>query len=627
MAIHNSLDSREYLELYCNLYADIVDLLKIPTKESRRDLSEIRKRHSFEGVSFLTKTLPSLGKALDKAMHSDTPISVPSTFSRQKGQVTPNLFRWLFIRVFMADGHIRCDADTECIKALRQLVYFLYKLEIPHNLVQERKLLDEFVEVDATLEIGYEPDVNHMSIASRIIDAIFHEFDHRDIVPRPGPGAVATGEKQWEKHHFQRLYQSVERIYPFSEYFQFSLSAVCDRYRHYEDLELLESGTAKVVLVPKDSRGPRIISCEPLELQWIQQGLGRKISSHLESHWLTSNHVNFTDQTINQRLALTASIDQSKVTLDMKEASDRVSVKLVQQLFAGQPDLLDALMATRSTHTVLPDGRVVHMKKFAPMGSNLCFPIEAVCFYALGVAAIMCAESFKKRFTRKCGTRGPSFHEGLRYASRMVHVYGDDIIVDREFYPDLLQCFPKLKLRFNEDKCCTAGFFRESCGVDAYKGVNVTPLRLKKVWCHRTVDANVVSSYVEFSNLAYSRGFKRVAIQTARLVEQKIGPLPVVRQKQGFLAFIRPFSVSYIPNRYPRRFNKDLQRIEYRMYVSRPVQKRTGTDSWCMILRHMRESVDENHQHLPFTSMGHTPPGIFAVPRRSRLIRGWTSVF
>lgn len=631
MEKNNSCGSKQvsddlYLEFYCNLYADIADVLKCPTKESQRDLVEIRTRYSFEGLSFLTKTLPSLGKALDKALHSDTPVSVPSTFQRQKGRKTPNLFRWFFTQVFAEDGNILGNVDIECIKALRQFVYFLYKLEIPHSSRQERKLLDDFVEVDGDLETDLEYPDEVLSTASRIIDAIFWNFDHRDIQPRHGPGAVATGEKVWQKHTFSRLYKSIEKVYPFTEYYQFNLSMVLDTYHRYEDLEVLEAGTAKVVLVPKDSRGPRIISCEPLEYQWIQQGLNNAIVHHLESHWLTAGHVNFVDQTINQQLATAASIDGSKATLDMKEASDRVSCWLVKRLFANQPALLEALMATRSTHTMLPDGRLVRLNKFAPMGSSLCFSVEAVCFYVLGVAAIMHSESFRALFLLKCGTRGPSFHEGLRSARRMIHVYGDDIIVDQKFYCELLQLFPKLKLKFNEDKCCTKGFFRESCGVDAFKGVNVTPLRLKAVWCHRTVDANTLVSYTKFSNLAYARGFKQVASLAARLVESKIGPLPLVRGEVGFLALDRPVSVPQIPNHISRRWNYHLQRYEYRVWVSRPIQKRVGTDSWCMILRHLSAKPTLIGNFRCNNPQGHATPGVFSVPRRSRLHRGWSSI-
>jgi hypothetical protein len=639
MAKTNSLDpGTVYLEFYRNLYIDIVNVLNIPYKESRRDLIEIESRYSHEGLSFLTKTLPSLGKAIDKALHSESPVSVPSTFRRQKGQTTPELFRWLFTKVFDPDGNVAVEADVRCIGALRQLVYFLYKLEIPYTKEQERKLLDDFVNVDADLVRDRNEPEDILKTASQIVNDVLWDLDPADIRPQHGPGSVSTGEEPHEKHVFSRLYSALERVYPYSEYMQSGLNQVADSYRHYAKLEPQEAGTAKVVFVPKDSRGPRIISSEPLEYQWIQQGLGRHIVSRLESHWITSGQINFSDQSVNQRLALQGSIDQSLVTLDMKEASDRVSCWLVDALFAHTPQLLAAIMAARSTHTVLPDGRSVCMNKYAPMGSSLCFPVEALCFYVLGVASIMHSSEFRAAFPER-GTRGPSYKEALTVARSMIWVYGDDIIVRREFYAVLQQCYPKFKLRLNDDKCCFHGFFRESCGVDAYKGVNVTPLRLKRRWCHRTVDANVLDSYVSLSNNAYSRGYKQVACLAASLVEAKIGPLPTVKKEVDCLALIRPVSVNHLPSFLPKRFSKRLQRTEWYSWAIRPVPIRTDPDSWCMVLRTMsskrdftpaeveRKFYSNRSKDLLYnisSAQGHTTPGIYAVTRRSRLVRVWS---
>jgi hypothetical protein len=245
--------------------------------------------------------------------------------------------------IFTDSGLQKPESDPEKLKALRQLVYFLYKLEMPYKRSKIDKVLAEFVATDDQLSELVIPDDRVTKRARWITTDVFGLFDPRDVSPRHGPGTVATGEKPNEKHLFSRIYQAIERIYPFTEYFQFNLSQVCDDYRKYEDLELHESGTAKAVLVPKDSRGPRLISCEPLEYQWIQQGLGRRIVDHLEHHDKTKGHVNFTDQSINRELALESSLTQEWVTLDMKEASDRVSTRLITEMFKDVPVVLEAL--------------------------------------------------------------------------------------------------------------------------------------------------------------------------------------------------------------------------------------------------------------------------------------------
>jgi hypothetical protein len=596
-----------YLSLYCDLYTDIAEKLSVPVKESRRDIQEVVYRVGNEGLSFLTKALPQLGKALDKCLSKDEPLTIPSTFSKCKGRTVPNLFRWLFSKVITPSGFVSPEADTVVLIELRQLMYCLYKLEIPATESQKTKVLQDFVSVDAGLDKPSNIDQEWIEETSDLIRDIFALFDPADIKPSHGPGAVATGERNHEKHVFRRIYSSVERVYPFTEYYEYSLSAVADRWRQYENLEVLEEGTAKVVLVPKDSRGPRIISCEPLEIQWIQQGLGRALVAHIEGHRLTKGHVNFTDQTVNRRLAEVGSTNQKWVTLDMKEASDRVSLWLICELFAKVPRLLEALLATRSTSTMLPSGQVVRLKKFAPMGSNLCFPIESVVFYALAVTSLV--REYRLKDPQKSWRR-------LRDKARAaVFVYGDDIIVRSEVYTSLLRHFPTIGLMFNDSKCCTAGFFRESCGKDAFKGVDVTPLRIKKVFgVHRVVPAGSIASYVAYSNAAYARSYKRLARHLASLVEGQLGELPITNRQLGFLSLLRPVRTSQPGSVSATRYNPMLQRNEIRAWRLVPRITYVAPDDWSMVLRRFTSPSDMSE------------PGEFAVPRRSRLIRGWSSL-
>jgi hypothetical protein len=308
--------------------------------------------------------------------------------------------------------------------------------------------------------------------------------------------------------------------------------------------------------------------------------------------------VNFTDQTINRELALAGSLDQEWVTLDMKEASDRVSVQLVKELFRDVPVLLDALMATRSTATTLPDGREVRLNKFAPMGSNLCFPVEAFVFYALAVGSLMEHGHYTRREARK-----------------RVYVYGDDIIVRREDYPFLLQTFPSYGLAFNDGKCCTAGSFRESCGCDAFRGVDVTPIKLRSVWSHRRrLDISVISSYTSLSNEAYARGYMRVSNRAECSVLKKTGPLPIFSHEEiGGLGFVRPDACTQVqPQGVRTRWNNDLHRREVLTWRSAPLYSYSFADDWRTVLRRY-VSPDQ-----------YTKPGTYALPRRSRPQRGWT---
>lgn len=492
-----ALDAPFYEGLIIATLQDVALTCNQSDSELRRDIEEIRHRSKNEGISFLTRTLPLLGKSLDKALANGTALTV-NGFKTAKSSKLPLFMGDYFKQVFSADGLERSDASQQAVMAIRQISYLFYKLNLPFTEEQKNETIQLFLDTDSSCinsmrDLALDHDTRSILLCARLL--VCRVLGGVDPVcpdnfrPRHGPGAVATGEKSWEKPIFTRYYQRLADQFPYDQWFYYNSSHLCDDLVRYLDLEEVDAGTAKVVLVPKDSRGPRLISCEPLEYQWIQQGLMRTMVKAIETHKFTAGLVNFADQTVNQRLALESSINGRNVTLDMKEASDRVSLALVKALFP--PRWFDKLFACRSDKTMLPDGRVVYLKKFAPMGSAVCFPVEALIFWALSTATI--------QYHKRTFIRGNPREEG-------VYVYGDDIIVPAEAHGWLLQYLPKFGLLFNQDKCCTGRFFRESCGVDAYKGVIVTPLRVRPVWTSRLVGTEFLS-YVALHNAANDRGF------------------------------------------------------------------------------------------------------------------------
>jgi len=597
------------------LYHDISQGI-ISVRESDIEKRVISSRVQSEGLSFLTKTLPSYGKAVDTALHSEASLQVPF-FEKRAGTAIPKFLGWLLEKIFTNEGHVRSNPDVYALKAFRQLVYFMYKLQLPYTQQLNEKVIEEFVSTEIELSsqrIDFGDPI--IKTARTFVSRLFRGFDCRDIFPSHGPGAVATGEASGEKSNFSRLYTCIEVVYPYTEYFCLG-SAYADDRSYLESLTSLEAGTAKVVLVPKDSRGPRLISCEPLEFQWIQQGLCRKLYSWIEAHRLTRGHVNFTDQTVNRELALLASRTCEYATMDMKDASDRVSLELVKNLFSGT-SLLEGLLASRSEMTRLPDGRVVKLHKFAPMGSAVCFPIEALCFYALSYAIL-----------RRYGYRAD-------YARKAIYVYGDDIIVRSEVYKLLLQHFPNYGLRFNMGKCCVSGFFRESCGCDAFKGIDVTPIRLRKTWSHRdTWDSSEILAYVEQSNALHKAGYFTVADAIQIMVENRYGALPFLPVEDttgiansvvsgskdrtdfrysGYIAFQR-YGIDHREANRKRgirvRWNSDLHRLEVRSWTIRGKNKVFPTYGWQSVFRAlMCGSTD-------------LPAGVFPLPRRICRKRGW----
>jgi hypothetical protein len=513
-------------------------------------------------------------------------------------------------------------------------LYFTYKLKLPYDATTESSVIESFVRTQEELEqIEFPPDVEPiLELATAFCSRLFDGFDVRDIIPRHGPGAVATGEEVGEKSTFSRIYEHTEVMYPFTEYFVLGLNHIVDQLDWIQSLEILPHGTAKVVLVPKDSRGPRLISKEPLELQWIQQGIQKQLYAWIESHQITRGFVNFTDQTVNRDLALKSSRDLRYVTLDMKDASDRVTLRLVERLFGGT-SLLEALKASRSEFTQLPDGRQVRLSTFAPMGSAVCFPIEALCFYALAVAVL----HFHGRSRCIYLPKGRYRSNPLGRSRPDVYVYGDDIICRKEDYPLLLQYFPLVGLKFNQDKCCVSGLFRESCGCDAFNGVDVTPIRLRNTWCHRGHrGADELVSYVELSNSLWKAGYWLTADYIKDMVERRYGVLPYTREPYSYfdqagqlrtddsplIGWYRDHVNESVMNRkinLKRRFclsKRDptaqcLHRLEYHNWIIRPVRKTYKVDGWRECLRILN------------TGSTRSTIGTYALPHRVCLRRGW----
>lgn len=610
-----------YVELFLACHSDVAGP-NYPKQEWELDRREIANRVSAEGVSFLTKTLPRFGKAIDKALSHGSVLSIPG-FEKRPGTQIPRFLGSLVEQVFRPDGCERSDASVWALSQLRQLCNLLYKLELPYTDDQEQKVLADFVSVDRTLA---DLDLSRLSgSVGRTLERmrllahrVFGNVDPSTIAPRHGPGAVSTGEKPWEKKTFKRYYTRLARAFPYDQFFFYNLSHLSDELLRFHYMPELESGQAKVCLVPKDSRGPRLISCEPLEYQWIQQGLGRLLMSTLESNRYTRGYVNFTHQSVNRSLALEGSLTQRWVTLDMKEASDRVSLELVWLAFRDLTPLMRALYSCRTSATRMPNGEIVTLEKFAPMGSALCFPVEAFIFWAISVAAIQVH-------------RGETSFRSLPE----VYVYGDDIICRREDHPVIVAALEAVGLKVNYDKSCISGFFRESCGCDAYKGVDVTPARIRKRWRPRVPES--LASYSAYQQNFDKRGYYHVSVLLQELLLkcglryldseyseaelrgityglQAVNDCPVALRLHSHVR--PPDWEQYAP--YKRRVRvadkskPDYHRLEVRAPMLTPVERQCHKHGWREMLR------------LASVRSIEVVAGHYSIRRRVTLKRRWT---
>jgi hypothetical protein len=154
------------------------------------------------------------------------------------------------------------------------------------------------------------------------------------------------------------------------------------------------------------------------------------------------------------------------------------------------------------------------------MGSALCFPVESLVFWGIAVATIW----------KIVGDRD--------LAAQKVYVYGDDIIVANDYAEEVMLQLEKCGLKVNTDKSAYGDhFFRESCGVDAWKGFDVTPYRVKKLPPQRPSDGGSITAWIKYAeNSQYIMPRRSAAM--LKIVEVLTGPIPRVPFPQPFLHFV-----------------------------------------------------------------------------------------
>jgi len=561
--------------VYTNTLLDLVDRGLLSVRSAKLDIHSVCERTRDEGMSFLTKTLPSLGKALDSALLTNA-LTIPSTFPKAAGSELPLFLGDLFNAVFSSDGTLKGDASPSVIRTLRELLFLFYKYELPHTADVEGAFIGSFIETDETLAtLNFSSST--IQKVSLLLEALLSDFDPYSIIPRHGPGATADKAIGPGKYDWGIIPDKLSDVYG-PEYFSSCFTEVSDTLGDFYapgDRSL----AARVVLVPKDSRGPRVISCEPKVNQWIQQGLMRGLVDHIESHPLTKGKVNFTDQTINGRLALLSSRDGAYATLDLAEASDRVCHRYVAAVFP--PHIMKAMDACRSESTLLPDGRTIKLNKFAPMGSALCFPVMALVIWSVLVS----------------------------HGVFDTYVYGDDIVVPTAQAEQATKALESIGLKVNKSKSCKTGFFRESCGCDAYKGVDVTPVRIRAVWSV-TPSYDHFYSWVATANSLYNRGYLRASRMLAHALVRQYGP--IVQDRTGDFKSAPAFCFEIIGlQEPPTRYNRQLQKMERLCLVALTRSTTYTMRGYVRLLRFFTEggNVQSNEGRVASHRSGPRSPG------------------
>lgn len=532
-----------------------------------RDLITLKSRVKHEGISFLTISLPTLGQELERALANGKIDSTQFRSFRKRGKA-PAFLQGFFSLVFDEEGRVYDEPSISAVEGLRQIAYTFKKLEVPCAPRRVQKALTKFkMDEQLFLEPLVPGDVDDFISVSRVLwdSVLWRRIDlYRDVKPRHGPGATAEKVCGNAKFLGGVWHDRLETYFPVLDTVFTSVNAMSGQ--DFERVSIVDSDgelPVRITPVPKTLKGPRIIAIEPCCMQYTQQALAKYLINMLGVSRLTKGHINFNDQTINRKLALHSSKDQRFATLDLSSASDLVPYELAMRMFDCDPDLRDAISACRSTKAQMPDGEVIPLKKFASMGSALCFPVEAMYFYTICVIARLRKHNL------------PSTYRNVMNMTRKVYVYGDDIIVPTDESAVVSSTLQKYYCRVNTNKSFSSGKFRESCGMDAYAGYEVTPTYIRQTPPRNKQDAASLISWTASSNLFYKRGYWRTSSALLKRVESIIGSLPIVGDKcagLGKISFQRRVPVE--------RWNKALQRPEVRTWVPSPVYSDDPLDDY-----------------------------------------------
>lgn len=585
----------EYIiKILDNLIVDVYNHLPV-TKRTRADQSRDRaylKNALFhQGLSYAAKCLPKLADSLLQYLEAGK-SSYPG-FKLQPGTEHPRFLGQLFTMIYNPSF---CDSNrTWAIKCIYQLGYTFKKLQGPYDPKVLVKKFDEFCEVDKALD-AIECDYDVINWAINDINTLFKDVDMHQISLRchPGPGATNTPRKKYERYEPFVLYKQIDDVLWYEEIFLPSYSNWTRQAQKLRAVQALRP-TSRFKFVPKTFSKPRGICIEENEMQYAQQGVKEFLYEHIESHWLTKGYVNFSDQSCNRLRALKGSADRLSATIDMSEASDRISRKLVERLFVNQADIRDLLLALSTRCITAPNDiadkvkySILEANKYAPMGSGLCFPIMSLVHFTL-VRGIIASSKLDNKMA----------------LLKEIYVYGDDIILPSVAVETVFSELPKFGMKLNTEKSFYQGEFRESCGLHAYKGVEITPIFIKKINLKARKTETLLSVLAAEYGLRYN-GFTRTADLIVEMVTDVEGELPIVTPSSPVLGFRRntDVHVSDVLTKNTRirfRASSDLsqqylQCYEYRVRVVEPVQIKSSLFGYTGLVRKLICEDDHANQ-------------------------------
>jgi len=558
-----------------------------------RDIQYVAKRYEDEGFSFLTITLPTFGKSFEKSL--DQGFVDRDSFQGFPWRAGLPRFLGGFLDLVFdrSSGVLKDDPYIDAILAVRQLTLMYGKVLSPSSDTRRKKAMEGYIlceqEVRVSDSLITDLDWSEFKrVGALLFGSVFQKVD-RDIyygllIPKHGPGATADRLRGNAKYRQRSWPTRLENVIPFGEH-----ALPNWRYaEHLSSVDFLEPGAeipVRVIDVPKTHKTPRIIGIEPTAMQYSQQAIAGSILQWISKDKNLRSMIGFDDQVPNQDMARLGSLRGTLATLDLSEASDRVSNQHVRNLTALFPNLHAGLDATRSRKADVPGKGVVRLAKYASMGSALCFPVEAMVFLTIifiGIEKALNTPLSPKLISRLRGS---------------VRVYGDDIIVPVDCATAVIAALESFGIRVNRDKSFWNGNFRESCGKEYYAGHDVSIVRVRRDTPTSRQYAREVNSYVVLRNQFYQAGYWATCREMDDYIRGVIKYYPVVAPSSRVVG--RHSFLGYSTE----RFDTDTHAPMVKGYCIRAVSPEDPLDGYGALLKCLlildRRNQDKSLRHLP----------------------------
>ncbi|DAD50493.1 TPA_asm: RNA-directed RNA polymerase [ssRNA phage Gephyllon.4_20] len=572
------------------------------------------------GLPVFTLDLPNLDSLLLAGLEAGRllPEGPLSRCVSRKTKV-PRLFSGLWKRVFDNDGCLKLEVDSLAIFFLRQLSCLGKKLatECSDNRIKatvgeyhgiERQLRNpsvrwasdsvDFEDGSSDRHLGESIAYRHspgplyssekeeeerleelqlevllrktQQVADLVAEAIgpfdailfsedlYHEDQGSGF--KHGPGAVAERLKNGDKSLFPNWPQKLHGVFPFE---LVGKTAGSDRER-----PLNHEVASRLISVPKTAKAPRLIAAEPVAQQYCQQLVWSFLRRRCKRPILRE-FINFARQDLSSEMVVKSSLDRSLATVDLSSASDRLTCWTVERMFRRNPSLLHALHAARTRwirDDISSSPSFLRLKKFASQGSATTFPVQSLVFLIIAIAASL---------------KGPVRWSKIRHLVGQVRVYGDDIIIPSHGYAPLLAIMESLELKVNTSKSYVTGFFRESCGSEAYQGHDVTPVKPKTVVADGPTACQAI---IDTCNNLFNKGLWHASDILLHTLPAYIQcRLRIMDQHTVGFSGLTCFSGSD-ETHLLRRWNRHLHRYECRVWKLRDQTRRGHRDGFHTLL-------------------------------------------